>query len=101
MSSHPIVSVRVYFAVFTALVAFTLMTVAVAYIDLSFMNTVVALTIAAVKAVLVLLFFMHLRYSSRLTWAFAMTGLVWLVLIIGLTMGDVVSRGWLTPYVTY
>jgi cytochrome c oxidase subunit 4 len=87
----------VYFAVFAALIAFTLITVAVAFVDLGPLNTVAAMTIAAVKAFLVLLYFMHLRYTSRLTWAFAATGFVWLVFIIGLTMSDMVSRSWLGP----
>jgi cytochrome c oxidase subunit 4 len=95
--THPTVSVRIYFAVFAALIAFTLITVAVAYLDLGVMNTVVALSIAAFKALLVLLYFMHLRYSSRLTWAFAATGFLWLVLIIGLTMSDILSRLWIGP----
>jgi cytochrome c oxidase subunit 4 len=95
--THSTVSIKVYFAVFAALIVFTLVTVAVAYQDLGALNTIVALTIAAFKALLVLLYFMHLRYSSRLTWIFAATGFVWLALIIGLTMSDVVSRGWIGP----
>jgi cytochrome c oxidase subunit 4 len=97
MTSHPSVSLRVYFAVFAALIAFTLITVAVAFVDIGPLNTVVALTIAAIKAFLVLLYFMHLRYTGRLTWAFAATGFVWLAFIIGLTMSDMVSRNWLGP----
>ena len=54
-----------------------------------------ALTIACIKALLVLLYFMHLRYTSKLTWAFAATGFVWLTFIIGLTMSDIVSRNWI------
>jgi cytochrome c oxidase subunit 4 len=97
MTSHPSVPVRVYFAVFAALIVFTLITVAVAFVDLGPLNTVAAMTIAAVKAFLVLLYFMHLRYTSRLNWAFAATGFVWLVFIIGLTMSDMISRNWLGP----
>ena len=95
--THSTVSIKVYFAVFAALILFTFITVAVAYQDLGALNTIVALTIAAVKALLVLMYFMHLRYSSRLTWIFAATGFVWLALIIGLTMSDVISRGWIGP----
>jgi cytochrome c oxidase subunit 4 len=87
----------VYFAVFAALVVFTLITVAVAFVDLGPLNTIVAMTIAVIKATLVLLYFMHLRYTSRLNWAFAATGFIWLVFIIGLTMSDMVSRDWLGP----
>ena len=97
MTTHTTVSLKVYFAVFSALLVFTAVTVAVAYLDLGALNTVVALTIAAFKALLVLMYFMHLRYSSRLTWVFAATGFVWLALIIGLTMSDVISREWIGP----
>ena len=95
--THTTVPLRIYFAVFAALIAFTAATVAAAFTDLGPFNTVVALSIAAVKALLVLLYFMHLCYSSRLTWAFAATGFVWLALIISLTMSDIASRGWLVP----
>ena len=95
--THSTGSVKVYFAVFATLIAFTLITVAAAYLDLGAFNTVVALSIAAFKALLVLMYFMHLRYSNRLTWIFAATGFVWLALIIGLTMSDVVSRSWIIP----
>jgi cytochrome c oxidase subunit 4 len=101
MTSHPSVSLRVYFAVFTALIAFTLITVAVSFVDLGPLNTVVALTIAVIKATLVLLYFMHLRYSDRLNWAFAATGFAWLVFIIGLTMSDMVTRNWLGPFTLF
>jgi cytochrome c oxidase subunit 4 len=97
MTSHPSVPLRVYFAVFAALMVFTVITVAVAFVDLGPLNTVVAMTIAVIKATLVLLYFMHLRYTSRLNWAFAATGFIWLVFIIGLTMSDMVSRNWLGP----
>jgi len=88
-----IVPRRTYFTVFALLMLFTATTVGVALIDLGRMNTVVALTIAVVKAVLVLLFFMHLRYSSRLTWLVVSAGMVWLMVLISLTMSDFLTRG--------
>lgn len=91
MSAH-VVPMKVYLAIFFALIAGTALTVAVAFQDLGPMNTVVALTIAGVKAMLVVLWFMHLKYSSRLTWVFAAAGLAWLVLMIGLTMADFETR---------
>jgi cytochrome c oxidase subunit 4 len=94
-TTHPSVPLSVYFVVFGALMVGTALTVAVAYVDLGVFNTIVALTIACIKALLVLLYFMHLRYTSKLTWAFAATGFVWLTLIIGLTMSDIVSRNWI------
>jgi len=99
--SHPSVPLGIYFAVFAALIVFTAITVAVAYIDLGIFNIYIALTIAAIKALLVLLYFMHLRYTGRLTWAFAATGFVWLLIIISLTMSDAISRQWLGTQLPY
>jgi cytochrome c oxidase subunit 4 len=93
--SQTTISPRAYFVVFVVLIVLTAVTVAVAYLDLGPLNTVAALAIAAVKALLVLLYFMHLRYSGRLVWLFAAAGFVFLALLIGLMLGDVVSRGWL------
>ena len=59
-------------------------------------NTVVALAIAVTKAMLVVLYFMHVRYSSRLTWVVVAGGFLWLLIMIGLTMSDYLSRGMLT-----
>ncbi len=92
MSTH-VVPLRTYFTIFGALMAGTALTVFIAFQDLGPMNTVVALTIAAIKALLVVLYFMHVKYSSRLTWVFAAAGFLWLVLMIGLTMADFDTRG--------
>ena len=78
MSEH-IVSRKVYFAIFGALMVGTAATVMVAFIDLGGQfNTIVALTVAVIKATLVVLYFMHVRYSSRLTWVIVGSGLFWL-----------------------
>ena len=69
--------------------------VGVAYLDLGLWRIVLAVTIAAVKALLVILYFMHARYSSRLIWLFAGVGFAWLGIMIVLTMSDYLSRGWL------
>jgi cytochrome c oxidase subunit IV len=92
MSEH-VVPVRIYFAIFTVLLVLTAVTVLVSGIDLGRMNTVVALAIAVSKAVLVILYFMHLRYSTRLTWLVVSSGFVWLGLLILFTMTDVLTRG--------
>lgn len=84
-----------YFAVFAVLLVLTAITVAVAYVDLGPLNTVVAMTIAVVKGLLVMLFFMHLRGSEKLVWLYAGAGFAWLLLLILLTMNDIVSRAWL------
>ena len=86
---------KVYYAIFAALLALTYVTVAVARIDLGRLNSVVALTIAVTKAVLVVLFFMHVRHSTRLTKLVVVGGFVWLALLIGFTMLDVTTRNWL------
>lgn len=95
MSEH-IVSRKIYFAIFGALMVGTLLTVYAALIDLGgVLNTVVALTIACIKATLVILYFMHVRYSSRLTWVVVASGLFWLLILFALTFSDYLSRGWL------
>ena len=92
---HHVVPLRVYLAIFAALLVLTGATVAVAKLDLGALNNVVALGIATVKAVLVVLWFMHVKYSSRLTWVFVAAGFFWLFLLIAGTMQDYVGRGWL------
>ncbi|HSV07088.1 MAG TPA: cytochrome C oxidase subunit IV family protein, partial [Candidatus Binatus sp.] len=77
-----------------ALLVLTVVTVGVSLVDLGPLSTVVALAIAAAKASLVILFFMHVRYGPRLIWIFASGGFFWLALLILLTMSDIVSRGW-------
>ena len=97
MSEH-IVSRKVYFAIFAALMVGTAVTVWVAFIDLGGQfNTIVALTVAVIKATLVVLYFMHVRYSSRLTWVIVGSGLFWLGIMFALTLSDYLSRGWLPP----
>ena len=94
MSEH-MVSRRVYFAIFAALVVLTVVTWSIAKLDLGKMNAVVALTIAVVKATLVVLYFMHVRYGSRLTWVFVGAGFFWLAIMVALTLSDFMTRGWL------
>jgi len=81
-----------YILVCAALLVLTVITVAVSYVHLGTMNVVVALLIASVKASLVALFFMHLRYESGLVWGFALTPLFFLVLIIAGTLSDTLFR---------
>ena len=95
MSEH-IVSKKLYFVIFGALMVLTFLTVWVATLDLGALNTPVALAIAVTKAVLVVLYFMHVRYSSRLTWVVVAGGFLWLIIMVGLTMSDYLTRGFLT-----
>ena len=94
MSEH-VVSTRTYYAIFLALMVLTAATVGVATLDLGRLNVVAALAIAVIKATLVLLYFMHLRYSPRLTWLVVSVAFVWLGILIGLTMSDELTRVWL------
>lgn len=95
MREH-IVSPKIYYLIFGALTVLTVVTWSVAKIDLGKMNAVVALTIAVIKATLVVLYFMHVRYSSRLTWVFVCAGFFWLAIMVALTLGDYMTRGWLS-----
>ncbi len=88
-------STKIYFQVFAALMILLALTVGAALVDLGALNEFVALAIAATKAVLVILFFMHVRSSSRITWLFVATGFVWLSILLVLTMSDYLSRGWM------
>jgi cytochrome c oxidase subunit IV len=88
-----VVPLGVYFGVFAALLVGTGLTVWVSYIDLGRWNTPVALAIAVTKATLVALFFMHLRWSSRLTWLAVGAALFWFLQLLAGTLADYLSRG--------
>jgi cytochrome c oxidase subunit 4 len=87
-------SKRLYFVVFAILMVCTYLTWQVAYFDLGPLNTVAALGIAVFKAVLVVLFFMHVRHGTRLTWVVVLAGVFWLAILMGITMSDYLTRGW-------
>jgi cytochrome c oxidase subunit 4 len=95
--SH-IASKGLYYTIFAALMVLTAITVAAAYLDLGMLNTPIALGIAVFKATLVVLFFMHVKYATRLTWVVLVSGFFWLGILFVLTMSDYLSRAWLmTP----
>src|SRR5689334_24109244 len=96
MSAH-ISSVKLYFGIFLALMVGTALTVAAAFVDMGPANNLVAMGIALVKATLVVLFFMHVKYSSRLTSMIVASAVLFLVILFGLTMMDYFSRS--TQYV--
>jgi len=83
---------RIYYVIFVILIVCTYLTWQVAYFDLGRLNTVVALAIAAVKATLVVWFFMHARSSPRLILLIAFSGLLWLAILLALTAGDYLTR---------
>jgi cytochrome c oxidase subunit 4 len=93
--AHHITKLPVYFGVFIVLMVGTIVTVAASRVDLGWMNTPIALTIAVIKATLVILFFMHLVYSTRLTWIVVLASLLWLSLLFVLTFADYLTRAWL------
>ena len=85
-----------YVAIFTALLVLTVVTVAVAFVDLGLLNFPVAIGIAILKASLVILFFMHVKYSSQLTKLIVAGAFFFLIVLLGLTLTDYLSRGWQT-----
>ena len=89
-----VVPVSTYLLVFLALMAGTGLTTWVAYIDLGRWNTVVALTIAVIKMVLVVLFFMHVKYAMGLTRIVILAGFFWLGIMITLSCSDELTRSW-------
>jgi cytochrome c oxidase subunit 4 len=87
-----LVSLKIYYGIFAILMLLTGVTVAVAYVDLGRLNAVAALAIACFKAMMVVLYFMHVKYSTRLIKLTVIAGLYWLVIMFGLTLGDYLTR---------
>jgi len=94
--SEHVVPTSTYIAVFVSLLVLTGVTVFVANIDLGRLNDLVALAIAIVKALLVIFFFMHLKYSPKIMWVVVAASFFWLTLMIVLTMSDYLTRNWLS-----
>lgn len=103
MSEH-IVPVKTYVGVFLTLIALTLATTGIAFVDLGGVNlphghrldfnTVAALAIAVTKMLFVILFFMHVKYSPGLTRLVILAGFFWLAILVAISMADVLTRGW-------
>ena len=95
---HHVLPLKTYFAVFGGLLGLTALTTWIAYQDLGFLNTPVALLIASFKVVIVVLYFMHVKFSSRMVKVLAATGFLWLLILFALTLGDYETRylvdGW-------
>ena len=97
---HHVVPISLYLKVFAALMILLFMTVGAAFIPASILaswgplNIMIAMTIAVVKALLIFMFFMHLRWSSKVVWLFAGSGFMWLVIMFMLTFADYFTRGW-------
>jgi cytochrome c oxidase subunit IV len=87
-------SARTYLINGIALLVFLALTITAAYINLGPLNTIVAMSISAAKAALIILFFMHMRYGKPVLWLFAGAGFFWLGIMLVLAMSDYLSRGW-------
>ena len=94
MNQH-IMPVRTNVAIFIVLLVLLIATVGAAYLPLGPLHFPVAMTIAAAKAVLIVLFFMHVIHSHRLTMIIAVAGFLWLGIMLALTLSDYWTRGWL------
>jgi len=90
-----ILPARLYYTIFLLLMVFTALTVGAAFVDLGPLNIVVALSIAFVKATLVVMFFMHVKYGDRLNWVAIGSGLFWLLILLSMLMLDYGSRSWM------
>jgi cytochrome c oxidase subunit 4 len=93
-SQHHIVSPVIYIIIGGSLLVLTGVTVGASYLELGIFNPIVAIAIACVKAVLVVLFFMHVKYSSKLTKLTVFAGLFTFLVLIGMTLSDYASRAW-------
>ena len=85
---------RIYWKTCAALMALLALTWSVGYVDLGMFNVIVALAIAVTKALLVALFFMHIKGCSPILRLAAMVGVIWLIVMLSLTLGDYFTRGW-------
>ena len=94
--SHHVTQPRVYYIVYVLLVVLMLMTVGASYVNMGgALNNIVAMTIATIKAALVVLFFMQVKMGTRLTWVWASIGFIWLIFLFG-TLGDYITRNWIS-----
>jgi cytochrome c oxidase subunit 4 len=91
---HHIVSPRVYVVIFLALLLGTTLTVVASYIEMGIFNPIIAIAIACAKAILVVLFFMHVKYSTKLTKLTVGAGIFTFITLISMTLADYISRAW-------
>jgi cytochrome c oxidase subunit 4 len=90
--SEAIVPTRIYVRAWVSLVVLLGITIAASYIHMGWLNGAVAIVIAFMKALIIVLYFMHVRYSPRLIWVFAGAGILWLGIMFSLSMADYHSR---------
>lgn len=85
---------KIYLQTTAALLVLLGATIGVAYVNLGPLNTITAMSISILKGLLIILFFMHVRHSSRLIWIAVATGFFWLAIMLVLAMSDYLTRGW-------
>jgi len=89
---HHVVPQKIYLLVFATLLCLTLITVDVAFYNFGWLNLYLALGIATTKATVIVLYFMHVKFSPRLIWVFALAGIFWLIILFALTFSDYLTR---------
>jgi cytochrome c oxidase subunit 4 len=95
MSHAPITPVSTYVNIFVALLVLTGATYVVATFDFGVLNTPIALAVAILKASLVVIYFMGVRYNTPLTKVMVISGFFWLIIMFGLTLNDYLTRDWI------
>ena len=93
-AEHHIVSPAVYATIFVALLIGTALTIGASYLEMGPFNPVIALLIAVIKATLVVLYFMHVKYSSKLTKLTVGAGVFTFLILVGMSLSDYFSRAW-------
>ena len=93
--THQVLPVRLYVLIWAILVALTFTTAYVAFFDMGPFNIVVALTIAVIKMLLVIIWFMHVKQADSLTKLFVVAGFFWMAILIFVTLTDYHTRDWL------
>src|SRR5256885_15553343 len=99
--SETIIAKKIYVSVWLSLLVLLAVTVGVAYIHLGWFNPAAALTIAVIKAMIIILYFMHVRHSPKLVWIFVGAGFFWLAILFTLSMGDYLTRAYLPAPTTW
>lgn len=97
-NQHHVVPVRIYITIFLSLMVMTALTVFASFKDFGPGNTIIAISIAVIKATLVILYFMHVRYNDNIVRIAVFAGFLWLGVMIVLTLSDYIARGWLPIY---
>jgi cytochrome c oxidase subunit 4 len=87
------VTPKTYLMVYCALMGLMFLTLAAAFFDLGPANFALAMVIAFAKMALIILFFMHVRYSDKLTWVFSIAAIFWFLIFVFLTLNDYLTRG--------